>query len=157
MSVKFSLKSGAENSLVGALPDCLGRALGCRALHLLSIMSAEEFRTGTAAVVQLEELMMILDLHRQGLSVTAIARRTGRDPKTVRWNLAPSRAMLAQNTASEALGHGVLGNDAVDAGTTTGWAQKFPKAASFRINFSSVRSETARRSRGSPPWLLSTA
>ncbi len=27
---------------------------------------------------------MILDLHRQGLSVTAIARRTGRDPKTVR-------------------------------------------------------------------------
>lgn len=28
--------------------------------------------------------MMILDLHRQGLSVTAIARRTGRDPKTMR-------------------------------------------------------------------------
>ena len=28
--------------------------------------------------------MMILDLHRQGLSITAIARRTGRDPKTVR-------------------------------------------------------------------------
>lgn len=28
--------------------------------------------------------MMILELHRQGLSVTAIARRTGRDPKTVR-------------------------------------------------------------------------
>jgi len=28
--------------------------------------------------------MMILDLHRQGLSVSAIARRTGRDPKTVR-------------------------------------------------------------------------
>jgi transposase len=35
-------------------------------------------------VVQLGELMMILDLHRQGLSVTAIARRTGRDPKTIR-------------------------------------------------------------------------
>jgi len=35
-------------------------------------------------VVRLGELMMILDLHRQGLSVTAIARRTGRDPKTVR-------------------------------------------------------------------------
>jgi len=32
---------------------------------------------------QLGELMMILELHRQGLSVTAIARRTGRDPKTV--------------------------------------------------------------------------
>jgi hypothetical protein len=28
--------------------------------------------------------MMILELHRQGLSVMAIARRTGRDPKTVR-------------------------------------------------------------------------
>ena len=27
---------------------------------------------------------MILDLHRHGLSVTAIARRTGRDPKTIR-------------------------------------------------------------------------
>jgi transposase len=35
-------------------------------------------------VVQLGELLMILDLHRQGLSVTAIARRTGRDPKTIR-------------------------------------------------------------------------
>jgi len=35
-------------------------------------------------VVQLGELMMILELHRQGLSITAIARRTGRDPKTVR-------------------------------------------------------------------------
>ncbi|TIW41330.1 MAG: helix-turn-helix domain-containing protein, partial [Mesorhizobium sp.] len=33
-------------------------------------------------MVQLGELLMILDLHRQGLSVTAIARRMGRDPKT---------------------------------------------------------------------------
>jgi transposase len=41
-------------------------------------------RTEAAMVVQLGELMMILDLHRQGLSITAIARRTGRDPKTVR-------------------------------------------------------------------------
>src|SRR3979490_1194608 len=37
-----------------------------------------------APMVQLGELMMILELHRQGLCVTAIARRTGRDPKTVR-------------------------------------------------------------------------
>jgi len=37
-----------------------------------------------AAMVRLGELMMILELHRQGLSITAIARRTGRDPKTVR-------------------------------------------------------------------------
>ncbi len=35
-------------------------------------------------MVLLGELLMILDLHREGLSVTAIARRTGRDPKTVR-------------------------------------------------------------------------
>jgi transposase len=35
-------------------------------------------------VIQLGELMMILELHGQGLSITAIARRTGRDPKTVR-------------------------------------------------------------------------
>ena len=35
-------------------------------------------------MVRLGELMMILELHRQGVSITAIARRTGRDPKTVR-------------------------------------------------------------------------
>jgi len=35
-------------------------------------------------VVGLGELVMILDLHRQGLSVSAIARRSGLDRKTVR-------------------------------------------------------------------------
>lgn len=35
-------------------------------------------------MVDLKELMMILDLHRQGLSVTAIARQLGMDRKTVR-------------------------------------------------------------------------
>ena len=35
-------------------------------------------------VVRLGELVMILDLHRQGLGVSAIARRTGLDRKTVR-------------------------------------------------------------------------
>ncbi len=35
-------------------------------------------------MVRLGELVMILDLHRQGLSVSAIARRTGLDRKTVR-------------------------------------------------------------------------
>lgn len=39
---------------------------------------------GAARMVQLGELVVILDLHRQGLSISAIARRTGRDPKTVR-------------------------------------------------------------------------
>ena len=35
-------------------------------------------------MIRLGEAMMILELRRQRLSVTAIARRTGRDPKTVR-------------------------------------------------------------------------
>jgi len=35
-------------------------------------------------VIKLGEMMMILDLHRQGLSVSAIARQTGADRKTVR-------------------------------------------------------------------------
>ncbi len=39
---------------------------------------------GRAVVVRLGELVVILDLHRQGLSVSAIAHRTGLDRKTVR-------------------------------------------------------------------------
>jgi transposase len=35
-------------------------------------------------VIQLGELVMILDLHRQGLSVSAISGRVGTDSKTVR-------------------------------------------------------------------------
>ena len=35
-------------------------------------------------MIQLGDLVVILDLHRQGLSISAIARRTGRDPKTIR-------------------------------------------------------------------------
>ena len=42
-------------------------------------------------MVRLGELMMILELHRQGVSITAIARRTGRDPKTVRKYIANVR------------------------------------------------------------------
>jgi hypothetical protein len=40
------------------------------------------------AVIKLGELVMILDLHRQGLSVSAIARQMGVDRKTVRNYLA---------------------------------------------------------------------
>ncbi len=36
-----------------------------------------------ARVVKLKELMMVMELHRQGLSVSAISERTGRDRKTV--------------------------------------------------------------------------
>ena len=35
-------------------------------------------------MVRLGDIVMILDLHRQGLGVSAIARRTGLDRKTVR-------------------------------------------------------------------------
>jgi transposase len=39
---------------------------------------------GSGAVVKLGELMMILELHRQGLSISAIARQLGMDRKTIR-------------------------------------------------------------------------
>jgi transposase len=39
---------------------------------------------GSGSVVTLGELMMILELHRQGLTITAIARQVGLDRKTVR-------------------------------------------------------------------------
>jgi hypothetical protein len=39
---------------------------------------------GSGAVIKLGELLMILDLHRQGLSVSAIARHLCSDRKTVR-------------------------------------------------------------------------
>ena len=35
-------------------------------------------------MIQLGEIVMILDLHRQGANVSTIARRTGLDRKTVR-------------------------------------------------------------------------
>src|SRR5690606_37881275 len=61
--------------------------------------------------------------------------------------LALGRAVLAENLAGKALRHGELRHDMVDAPPATGGAQKFPEAASFRISFSSVRSDTALRSR----------
>jgi transposase len=36
------------------------------------------------SVIKLGEVVMIIDLHRQGVSVSAIARQTGLDRKTVR-------------------------------------------------------------------------
>ena len=39
-------------------------------------------------MIKLGELVMILDLHRQGLSVSAIARQVGIDRKTVRTYIA---------------------------------------------------------------------
>jgi transposase len=46
-------------------------------------------------VITLGELVMILDLHRQGLSVSAIARQIGVDRKTVRAHIAKGLEPLA--------------------------------------------------------------
>ena len=61
-------------------------------------------------------------------------------------NLALCGAMLAQGAAGAALGYAERLPYVVDAFAATRRAQKFPRAASARINLSSVKSETARRS-----------
>jgi len=43
-------------------------------------------------VVRLGEVVMIIDLHRQGVSVSAIARQTGLDRKTMRRYIERGRA-----------------------------------------------------------------
>src|ERR1700760_3917927 len=40
--------------------------------------------SGDASLVRLGEIVMILELHRQGVSISAIARQTALDRKTVR-------------------------------------------------------------------------
>src|SRR5690606_7220667 len=55
------------------------------------------------------------------------------------------RAVLTENLAGKSLRDGQLRHDMIDTASTTGGAQKFPEAASFRISFSSVRSDTALR------------
>jgi transposase len=49
---------------------------------------------GIGTVVKLGELMMILELHRQGLTVSAIARQLGMDRKTCRHRAGPGTAQL---------------------------------------------------------------
>src|ERR1700730_16989582 len=63
------------------MPAFPGRAPGRRAARRSMIPS--DGREGET-VIQLGELVMILDLHRQGLSVSAIARACGIDRKTIR-------------------------------------------------------------------------
>src|SRR3977135_4080670 len=64
---------------------------------------------------------------------------------THRWNLALCGSMLAKNPTRKALGDTMLGNNMIHTGTAAGGAYQFPEAASLRISFSNVRSETARR------------
>jgi transposase len=71
-----------ENSPVFVMPGVPGHALERPAAHRLA--DAAPFGGREGAVIKLGELVMILDLHRQGLSVSAIARQLGIDRKTVR-------------------------------------------------------------------------
>jgi DNA-binding MarR family transcriptional regulator len=55
------------------------------------------------AVIKLGELVMILELHRQGVSVSAIARHLGIDRKTVRTHITKGLTALAYAPTSERL------------------------------------------------------
>ena len=71
-----------ENSPVFVPADRPGHALDGRPARRIADVPPAGGREG--AVLKLGELVMILDLHRQGLSVSAIARQLGVDRKTVR-------------------------------------------------------------------------
>jgi len=71
-----------ENSPVFVTPGLPGHAPEGPAADRLTDAAPVGGREG--AVIKLGELVMILDLHRQGLSVSAIARQLGIDRKTVR-------------------------------------------------------------------------
>src|SRR5690606_3480361 len=62
-------------------------------------------------------------------------------------HLALRRSVLPEHAADPPLGHRHHASDVIDAAPPTRGAQKFPRAASWRISLSSVRSDTARRSR----------
>jgi len=57
------------------------------------------------------------------------------------------RTMLSQNLTDTTLRHFDPAAYVIDAGATTGGAQKFPRVASVKISLSSVRSDTAFLSR----------
>lgn len=76
-----------DNQPLGAAHGGQGQAgikVTCPSVRSVSHHSFGGDSKGAKAVIQLGELLIILDLHRQGLSIIAIARRTGRDPKTIR-------------------------------------------------------------------------
>src|SRR5580698_2373153 len=75
-----------ENSPVFVTSGLSRRALKGRTARRLT--DAPPLGGREDAVIKLGELVMILDLHRQGLSVSAIARQVGVDRKTVRNYLA---------------------------------------------------------------------
>jgi transposase len=82
---EYSLNVGFEFSLVW-LPSrrVEGRSFAFQSLPATADDADLGNRTGSGTGGPDWRTDMILGLHRQGLSVSAIARRTGRDPKTVR-------------------------------------------------------------------------
>ncbi len=66
------------------------------------------------------------------------------------WNLSLCQRVPPQSPAGTTLRHTKFLSHMINALTATRRAQKFPQAVSARINLSSVRSDTARRSR----WLF---
>ena len=56
------------------------------------------FAVRGASMIRLGDVIMILDLHRQGVSISAIARQLGLDRKTV-------RRCIAQGLAHELAAH----------------------------------------------------
>ena len=70
-----------ENSpvfIMPSLPECLAGPTATNSPMLFPLAG------GSGTVIKLGDLLMILDLHRQGLSVSAIARHLCIDRKTVR-------------------------------------------------------------------------
>ena len=63
------------------------------------------------------------------------------------WQSTLCGSVLAQNATNPSLRNLELTTHKINAGTAARRAQKFPDAASFKINLSSVRSETACRRR----------
>ena len=53
-------------------------------------------------MINLRELIVILDLHKEGLSVSAIAERTGHDRKTIRKYIARGLEAPSTGRASRA-------------------------------------------------------
>jgi len=100
----------------------------------------QRFRRGNASLIQIDAL------HVPGRERDDISSQH----HLVVWRLgvlALRRSMLAENATCEPLGNPKRLHGAPDAGTATSGAYQFPEAASFRISFSSVRSDTAFRRR----------
>ena len=64
---------GLENSLADALPSRPEARSGRAGAPAIADDPLQVGLEGAATVIQLGEVLMILDLHRQGLSISAVA------------------------------------------------------------------------------------